>query len=71
MLRHIVYDFTQGMIANNPQLINSNIDMVPAGIENARKNERVIKEDTEEILNKMINGRDISKPSIDGVAAKK
>jgi DNA polymerase III delta prime subunit len=61
IIRHLVYELTQGMIVNNyDRLINFSNDMVPRFLELNRKDENVIKRDNEEIMQKMIDGRKIS-----------
>lgn len=61
IIRHLVYELTQGMIANNyDRLINFSNDMVPRCLEFNRKDEGSIKRDTEEIMQKMVDGRKIS-----------
>lgn len=66
VVRHLVYELTQGMIANNyARLINFSNDMVPKYLELNRKDEGAIKRDTEEIMQKMIDGRKISQLAVD------
>jgi hypothetical protein len=65
-IRHIVYEFTREMIRHNyDRLINFGNDMVPRFLANCNKNENVLKQDTEEILQKLIDGRKISQARVD------
>lgn len=71
VLRHFVYELTQTIMReNSDRLINFSNDMVPAALENARKSERVIKEDHDLILKKMIDGRELSQPAVESAVKK-
>lgn len=65
-IRHLVYELTQMILEKNQaQLIDFSNDMVPSSLEFARKSERVIKEDYEAIMKKMIDGRPLSQIAYD------
>jgi uncharacterized C2H2 Zn-finger protein len=71
VLRHFVYELTQTIMReNSDRLINFSNDMVPTALENARKSDRVIKEDHDLILKKMIDGRELSQPAVEGIVKK-
>jgi Zinc finger, C2H2 type len=66
VIRQIVYEFTQNMIMKNfDVLINFGNDMVPRFLELNRKDDGSLKRETEEILQKMIDGRKISQICVD------
>jgi hypothetical protein len=65
-IRHLVYELTQMILEKNQaQLIDFSNDMVPSSLEFARKSERVIKEDYEAIMKKMVDGRKVSQIAYD------
>jgi Zinc finger, C2H2 type len=66
VIRQIVYEFTQNMIMKNfDVLINFGNDMVPRFLELNRKDDGSLKRETEEILQKMIDGRKVSQLCVD------
>ena len=66
IVRHIVYELTQGMITDNyARLVNFSNDMAPGFINFNCSDEGAMKRDAEEILQKMIDGRAISQPAVE------
>lgn len=64
-LRRIVYELSQYMISNNRDtLITFATDHVPAILARNLTDEKVIKMDEEDIMQKMITGRDVSQEAV-------
>lgn len=65
-MRQIVYEFTQQMIVAHPgRLITLATDMVPGFLARNRNSEKVIKMDSDDIFQKLIDGRHVSQQQID------
>jgi hypothetical protein len=66
IVRHIVYELTQGMIKDNYQrLITFANDMAPGFINMNHSDEGSMTRDVDDILKIMIDGRVISQPAVD------
>jgi hypothetical protein len=66
-LRQIAYEFTQFMISSHKDLlITFATDHVPAILARNLNDERVMKMDEDDIMQKMITGRDISQNAVSG-----
>ena len=66
IVRHIVYELTQGMITDNyARLVNFSNDMAPGFINFNHSDSAAMKRDAEEILQKMVDGRVISQTAVD------
>lgn len=65
-MRQIVYEFTQQMMVAYPdRLITLATDMVPGFLARNRNNEKVIKMDSDDIFQKLIDGRQVSQQQLD------
>ncbi len=66
-LRQIAYELTEYMFRNNKDsLLTFATDHVPAILARNLTDEKVMKMDEEDILQKMITGRDVSQAAVDG-----